>query len=96
MSHNDPAIASNHQPVSPAINPADLTAPKFMATNWALIGGGLACLVLGFLLLVQVNADASNWQGTAAPVLLLSGYGLVFVGILHVPRDRRNDDDHQA
>ena len=39
-------------------------------------------LVLGFVLLANVNADASNWEGAAAPILIIRGYIMIAIGIL--------------
>jgi hypothetical protein len=65
--------------------------PPFNWLNLCVIGLGAAAMILGFVLLEQVNPDASNWQGAWSPLLLLAGYGLVAVGIL-IERDPGGDD----
>jgi len=47
-----------------------------------IIGGALITLILGYFVLSKVNADASNWAGAVAPILIIGGYILVAVGIL--------------
>jgi len=74
-------------------DPADEV--PFNWVNLALIGAGVAALAIGFVLLRQVNSDASNWQGTWSPLILLAGYALVAVGIL-VERDPELEDDALA
>lgn len=47
-----------------------------------IIGAALAVLVIGYFILSKVNADASNWAGAVAPIMIIGGYILVAVGIL--------------
>lgn len=47
-----------------------------------IVFGALAVLALGYVVLTKVNADASNWAGAAAPIMIIGGYILVAVGIL--------------
>ncbi len=47
-----------------------------------IILGALAVLALGYFILTKVNADASNWAGAVAPILIIGGYITVAVGIL--------------
>lgn len=47
-----------------------------------IIAGAAAMLVLGYFVLTKVNADASNWAGAVAPIMIIGGYIAVAVGIL--------------
>jgi len=47
-----------------------------------IVGGAIALLVLGYFILTKVNADASNWAGVAAPILISGRYITVAIGIL--------------
>jgi hypothetical protein len=47
-----------------------------------IIFAAIAVLVLGYLILTKVNADASNWEGAAAPILIIGGYITIAIGIL--------------
>ena len=51
-------------------------------TGLYIIGAALAALVIGYFILSKVNSDASNWQGAAAPMLIVGGYIAVAIGIL--------------
>ena len=51
-------------------------------TGLYIIGAALALLVLGYYVLTKVNADASNWAGAVAPIMIIGGYITVAVGIL--------------
>lgn len=55
---------------------------KKKKTGIYIIGIAILVLILGYFTLSKVNADASNWQGIAAPVLIIGGYILVAIGIL--------------
>ena len=47
-----------------------------------IVGGAIALLVLGYFVLTKVNADASNWAGAVAPIMIIGGYITVAIGIL--------------
>jgi undecaprenyl pyrophosphate phosphatase UppP len=47
-----------------------------------VIAAAIAVLVIGYFILTKVNADASNWAGAVAPILIIGGYIMVAVGIL--------------
>jgi hypothetical protein len=47
-----------------------------------IVGAAIALLVLGYFVLTKVNADASNWAGAAAPIMIIGGYITVAIGIL--------------
>jgi cytochrome c biogenesis protein CcdA len=51
-------------------------------TGLYIIGAALVLLVLGYFVLTKVNADASNWAGAVAPIMIIGGYITVAVGIL--------------
>lgn len=51
-------------------------------TGLYIIGVALLLLVLGYYVLTKVNADASNWAGAVAPIMIIGGYITVAVGIL--------------
>ena len=51
-------------------------------TGLYIIGGALCALAIGYFILTKVNADASNWQGAVAPILIIGGYITVAVGIM--------------
>jgi len=51
-------------------------------TGLYIIGGAIAALILGYFVLTKVNADASNWAGVVAPIMIIGGYITVAVGIL--------------
>ncbi len=58
------------------------TPAKKNKTGIYIIGIALLVLILGYYTLSKVNADASNWQGIAAPILIIGGYILIAIGIL--------------
>jgi hypothetical protein len=47
-----------------------------------IVGAAVAMLVIGYFVLTKVNADASNWAGAVAPIMIIGGYITVAVGIL--------------
>ncbi len=47
-----------------------------------IIGISILILILGYYTLTKVNADASNWQGVVAPILIIGGYITIAIGIL--------------
>ncbi|MEI7541944.1 MAG: hypothetical protein WCJ94_01660 [bacterium] len=51
-------------------------------TGLYIVLGALVVLALGYFVLTKVNADASNWAGAVAPIMIIGGYVLVAVGIL--------------
>ena len=51
-------------------------------TGLYVIGAAVAVLALGYFVLTKVNADASNWAGVAAPIMIIGGYVAIAVGIL--------------
>ncbi len=51
-------------------------------TGLYIVGAAIAVLVIGYLILTKVNADASNWAGAAAPILIIGGYITMAAGIL--------------
>ena len=51
-------------------------------TGLYVVFAALAVLALGYFVLTKVNADASNWAGAAAPIMIIGGYIMVAVGIL--------------
>jgi len=51
-------------------------------TGLYIVFAALAILALGYFVLTKVNADASNWAGAVAPIMIIGGYILVAVGIL--------------
>jgi hypothetical protein len=51
-------------------------------TGLYIVFAALAVLALGYFVLTKVNADASNWAGAVAPIMIIGGYILVAVGIL--------------
>lgn len=51
-------------------------------TGLYIVGAAILVLVIGYLILTKVNADASNWAGAAAPVLIIGGYITMAAGIL--------------
>jgi uncharacterized membrane protein YidH (DUF202 family) len=58
------------------------TPVKKNKTGIYIIGIAILILILGYYILSKVNADASNWQGIAAPILIIGGYILIAIGIL--------------
>jgi undecaprenyl pyrophosphate phosphatase UppP len=51
-------------------------------TGLYIVFGALAVIALGYFILTKVNADASNWAGAVAPILIVGGYIMVAIGIL--------------
>lgn len=51
-------------------------------TGLYVIGIAIVMLILGYYVLTKVNADASNWAGAVAPLLIIGGYITVAIGIL--------------
>jgi hypothetical protein len=52
--------------------------------NWKslkLVGIGIALLILGFIVLSKVDRMASNWAGYISPLLLVSGWVLIAIGL---------------
>jgi len=46
-----------------------------------LIGSGIGILIIGFFVLSRANRMADNWAGFAAPVLLVTGWIVISVGL---------------
>mgnify|MGYP001446342390 CR=1 FL=1 len=68
-------MTENQQQNSPA-------AAGKRKTGLYIIGGAIADLILGYFVLTKVNADASNWAGVVAPIMIIGGYITVAIGIL--------------
>jgi hypothetical protein len=66
--------------------------PPFTPLNWTLIGMGMIATAVGFLLLRQADARATNWQAIWSPMIILSGYILVFLGIIIVRQPATTDE----
>lgn len=45
------------------------------------IGGGIAVLIAGFIVLSFTDPEGRNWASTLAPILILGAYGIIAVGI---------------
>ncbi|MFP4466503.1 MAG: hypothetical protein ACLFP1_05580 [Candidatus Goldiibacteriota bacterium] len=63
-------------------NKSDKKNVKKKRTGLYIIGAALVVLAVGYYILSLVNADASNWAGTAAPILIIGGYIAIAAGIL--------------
>lgn len=50
--------------------------------GWKVIGAGLGCLVLGFIVLSMTDPRGQNWASTVSPFLLIAGYVLIGFGIV--------------
>lgn len=50
-------------------------------------GWGGCCLLLGFFCLTLTDVSGSNWASWFSPVLLLSGYFLIALGLFLPPAD---------
>ena len=42
---------------------------------------GVSLVILGFIVLSMVNRMATNWAGYASPLLLVSGWVLIAIGL---------------
>lgn len=51
-------------------------------TGLYIIGIAILILIAGYYTLTKVNADASNWAGVVAPILIIGGYIAIAIGIL--------------
>lgn len=51
-------------------------------TGLYIVGAAIVVLAIGYFILTKVNADASNWAGAVAPIMIIGGYITVAVGIL--------------
>ena len=76
---NDPTMDPLDKPDAPPDSPE---ADRFGRTNWLLLAGGLALLVIGFFVLSLVDERAANLAGRLSPFLILGGYGLIFVSLI--------------
>jgi hypothetical protein len=47
-----------------------------------VIGIGVACVILGFIILTRTDPAGQNWASTLSPALLVLGYTLIGVGIV--------------
>ena len=58
-----------------------LTSGKSSRLARKIVAAGLGLLVLGFIALSMVNRMATNWAGFLSPVLLVSGWIVIAVGL---------------
>lgn len=55
--------------------------PLFSAGGKRLMGIGVGLIALGMALLAFTDPMGRNWASVLSPFAILSGYGLVFLGI---------------
>jgi len=70
----------NLPPVSAAVAPAPLPLLSARGKKCLLTGVGLA--VLGFIVLTLTDPSGQNWASFVSPLLLVSGYTLMGVGLV--------------
>jgi|GEM_PF-6225572 len=78
--HHVAAAAAQQSKTSHRVSPLEDVSISKRGIRVILIGLGL--VVLGYIILTQVNPDGSNWAGVLSPFLLLLGYATIGVGIL--------------
>ena len=54
----------------------------FTRKNYVGISAGIFILVLGFIVLTQVDANAQNWAGFLSPLLIITAYVIIGVSII--------------
>ena len=69
---------------------AGAPAPSFLpaeggevisSRGWKTIVGGIAVLILGFVVLSFTDREGRNWASTLSPFLILGSYGIMAIGI---------------
>jgi len=57
-------------------------SPLISSRGWKVIGGGLAALVLGYIVLSLTDPQGKNWASQLSPLLIIGGYAAIGVGIV--------------
>ena len=78
---------STHQGLSPSANNADesnsrRSTPFGSLSNVIIFLFGIVCLVVGYILLSIVDAQATNVAAILSPIVILAGFGLVALSLL--------------
>ncbi|HCJ66570.1 MAG TPA: hypothetical protein DHV62_04410 [Elusimicrobia bacterium] len=47
-----------------------------------VIACGIGLLVIGFFVLTKTNPEGSNWASILSPILIISGYITIAIGII--------------
>ncbi len=78
---------STHQRQSPSVNNAEApnsrrSNPFGSLSNVIIFLFGIVCLVVGYILLSIVDAQASNVAAILSPIVILAGFALVALSLL--------------
>ncbi len=78
---------STHQGQSPSANNSDesnsrRSTPFGSLSNVIIFLFGIVCLVVGYILLSIVDAQATNVAAILSPIVILAGFGLVALSLL--------------
>ena len=78
---------STHQGQSPATNNAEVpnsrhSTPFGSLSNVIIFLFGIVCLVVGYILLSKVDAQATNVAAILSPIVILAGFALVALSLL--------------
>lgn len=78
---------STQQGQSPSANNADesnsrRSTPFGSLSNVIIFLFGIVCLVVGYILLSIVDAQATNVAAILSPIVILAGFGLVALSLL--------------
>lgn len=78
---------STHQGQSPSANNSEApnsrrSTPFGLLSNVIIFLFGIVCLVVGYILLSRVDAQATNFAAILSPIVILAGFGLVALSLL--------------
>ncbi len=78
---------STHQRQSQSVNNAEApnshrTTPFGSLSNVIIFLFGIVCLVVGYILLSRVDAQATNVAAILSPIVILAGFALVALSLL--------------
>ena len=78
---------STHQRQSPSANNTEApnsrrNTPFGSLSNVIIFLFGIVCLVVGYILLSIVDAQATNVAAILSPIVILAGFGLVALSLL--------------
>lgn len=70
------------KPTVAVVQPSQHVDIGISKRGWKIIISGIIGLVIGFILLTFTNPEGNNWASIVSPIVIISSYVIIAVGIL--------------